>query len=941
MSFVLPAYLHRDAIALNGTWLFTLDPQDLGIANQWYSHDFDSVIEVPGSWTERGYGDAPTSHYLAGWNALREYEGAVWYARNLDIPVDWEYKSVELILKGVRCHSSIWLDGNHVGEDESLSVPHRYNLTPFLKLGSSQRLTIRIDNRMVYPLDESHLHSEQTATHWGGITGGVELVVSPVPGIKTIQCRPDISQKAFHFEAELNSPADLTLVVTITNPETGETFSNSVPVNGDRGHVSVQLGAGARLWWDDDPFLYQASIAVKKGNLTIDALEKRVGLREIAVQGKQILLNGSPLFLRGYVDCCIFPQTGYPVWDIDHYRRQFRIARSYGFNHVRLHSWMPPEPFWDAADECGMLVQTELPNWTLQYRSSSEEPLEAVHRFLTHELEHIVEALNLHPSWIMLSNGNELIGPDGHPRLLELVARGKELDSTRLYTDNTGFGQLPAPHRSVDFYIQSCNWHPPKKIYDAASNDTTEDFSAITAQTDRPLIGHEHGQFTMYVRPSEAEKYTGVLRPTWLESIRETFEAKGITGRIDDYIHASGVHMVRAYKENIERARRTEGLAGIQLLDIRDFPGQGHATTGILDMFWDSKGLIEPELFTRFNSAVVLLMRAASPTFWNNDPIVVDIEVSNFGHEPIAEDVLHWELQDRNGTYQLTGQASSPVAPIGEITRLTRLKIALPPDGRAHGWELSVRLGAASNRWHVWSFPYPQPEDYSSIGSRITELRNALPNADFTDNYGGTMLRIDGQARDVLSASLQLAISDRLSLRLLQYLSDGGCVWLMPDSQQLYDYVPTRYLPPFWSYLHFPDNVSSVMGMIIPEHPALTGFPHDGVSDWQWYSLVNDSPAICLDSVPFVQPIVEVIDNFNRAKRLCYAFETRIGQGRLFVSTWRLYDRSVAGHPEARFLFHEIVQYLCSPAFDPAQKLSIGQLLGLFKLTNLRATNLD
>ena len=114
----------------------------------------------------------------------------------------------------------------------------------------------------------------------------------------------------------------------------------------------------------------------------IDAQTARVGLREIRVEGKQILLNGQPIFLRGYVDCCIFPQTGYPSWDIEHYRRQFAIAQSYGFNHVRCHSWTPPEPFWQAADEAGMLVQTELPHWSRFYDHAEIDPPEDVHEFL-------------------------------------------------------------------------------------------------------------------------------------------------------------------------------------------------------------------------------------------------------------------------------------------------------------------------------------------------------------------------------------------------------------------------------------------------------------------------------------------------------------------------------------------------------------------------------
>jgi beta-galactosidase/beta-glucuronidase len=226
--------------------------------------------------------------------------------------------------------------------------------------------------------------------------------------------------------------------------------------------VSVELGANARLWWDDDPFLYGAAFRLLRDEVLLDTAEKRVGLREFTVSGRQMLLNGVPTFLRGYVDCCIFPLTGYPSWDVEHYRHQFRVARSYGFNHVRLHSWTAPEPFWQAADELGMLVQTELPNWTHHYGHSEVAPPADLHHFLIRELEQIVDALQLHPSWVMFSNGNELIyDSDGHPGLFELASRGKELDPTRLFTDQTGFGQLPTPNRDVDYYIQSCNWHPP------------------------------------------------------------------------------------------------------------------------------------------------------------------------------------------------------------------------------------------------------------------------------------------------------------------------------------------------------------------------------------------------------------------------------------------------------------------------------------------------
>lgn len=920
----------RETVDLNGEWSFALDPHDVGINEGWQTGALDTASRVPGSVEEQGFGDPPATRPLGGWSKHHNYEGVAWYSRTIQIPPEWKDRTVLLRLKGARWRGEVWIDGAAAAAQESLSTPHVYDLTALVQPGASHQLTIRLDNRMIYPLKESHINSEHTATRWGGITGGAELEALPQVGFQQIVCRPNVAERRFDFDFRADSAADRSIDVMLTDPQTGATYVASAVVAGDTAALSVEIGADARLWWDDDPFLYTVVITLRSGDAIFDCVQKRVGLREIAVEGKHILLNGQPVFLRGYVDCCIFPQTGYPSWDIEHYRRQFAIARSYGFNHVRLHSWTPPEPFWDAADEAGMLVQTELPHWTRFYDRTEVEPPLELHQFLSGELDRIVAALHFHPSWVMLSCGNELLGgADGHHRLTELVARGNQFDPTRLYTDNTGFGQLPAPSRSVDYCIQSCNWHPPKKIYDAASNDTTQDFGAVTALADAPVIGHEHGQFTMYVRPQEAAKYKGVISPAWLDYVAETLDAKGMTGRLDEFIQASGTHIVRTYKENIERARRTGELSGFQLLDIRDFPGQGHATTGILDVFWDSKGLVEPETFAEFNGAVALLMRAPSPTFWNGDALAVEVEISNFGHGTIPAGRLQWEL--RSAQTSLSGQLDVPEAPAGRLTALGRLEIALPADGAAaHAWELRLEFGGVRNRWHVWSYPYPRLiEDAAAISTRLRALRPVLSGANFSDDFTGIGIFTEGRL-----PSSRLAVSERLTGRVLQYLYDGGSVWLMPSAKALHGSVPTRYLPPFWSYLWFPDNVSNVMGMLIHDHPALTRFPHDGASDWQWYSLVNDAPAICLDSVPFVEPIVEVVDNFSRAKRLCYAFEAQVGAGRLFVSTWRLTDTTVMIRPEARYLLSETIRYLLGEAFKPDQKLSVGDLLGIFRLSN-------
>jgi hypothetical protein len=443
----------------------------------------------------------------------------------------------------------------------------------------------------------------------------------------------------------------------------------------------------------------------------------------------------------------------------------------------------------------------------------------------------------------------------------------------------------------------------------------------------------------MYVRPQEEEKFTGILEPTWLAPILDGLESKGMKDRVGEFIDASGKLLVHAYKEAIERARRTPGLAGFQLLDIRDFPGQGHATTGVLDMFWDSKELIAPEAFAQFNESRCLLMRSASRTGVAGQPLSVDIDLSNYDPSPLP-DRLTWRLLDSEGAQSASGEV-----PIGDLTHerlATIARLRLPtPGGEAQRLELHVKLGDTRNQWSLWVYPTVNLHGRAeSVSASIPELRHILPSADFRDDHGGTFLRLEPDDRVALR-EWRMAISSRLTVRLLQYLHDGGTLWLMPERASLYSSVPTRFLPPFWSYLLFPDNVSNVMGTILHPHPSLSGFPHDGSSDWQLFHLVDGAPAICLDALPSVAPIVEVIDNPSRAKRLAYSFEARVGKGRLFVMTFRFNDRWIGSLPEARDMFRRNLDYLQGDGFSPDARLTVAELLSVFRLTTGRELDFE
>ncbi|MFA9455283.1 glycoside hydrolase family 2 protein [Halalkalibacter sp. AB-rgal2] len=930
----------RKSLPLNGEWEFCLDPKD-EISIEHVTFKNGHKIQVPGSWEEQGYGEESEHDPLGTWKKEREYIGKAWYWIEVDSSKLVSDQHHYLVLSGVHWFTEVWLDGMFVGNGEGLVTDQRFDLTSFIKYDKVQTLVISVDNRLHIPLMESHIHSYHTATNWGGITGGVEIESLPVTKLERVSFYPEKDAQSWRLRAEVccEDIRDCQLSVVIRkngSEKVMKEIETSIQLQQSHSLIEVELDlneADITLWSDSHPALYDVECFLHQGGLVIDCVEKRIGVRQFQTEGHHFLLNNQPVFLSGYVDCCVFPLTGYPVWDKAHYVKQFQIAKEHGFNHVRLHGWSAPKPFWEAADEEGMLVQTELPHWSYHYINRDVQPPEEVQSFFKRELGRLLELLNEHPSFVMLSFGNELISASGHDALNELVELAQSIDPSRMYTDNTGFGQLPAHDRQGNFYIQSLNWHPPYELSYAGSPNTTEDYRELTRLTEKPVIGHEHGQFTMYIDPSIEEKFNGHLKPVWLHSFNQSVAAKGWGKRVDQFKKVTGAHMVRSYKEIMERARRTPKLAGIQLLDIRDFPGQGHATTGVLDVFWDRKGVIEPKEFKRFNDARVLLMRSDRRTFYGGEELEVALELSNFGAR-VGEGVLTWTINDGETVLKQGKQTASSLE-AGMLHSFGNIRMKMIED-RPVQYSLSVTFECAGtkveNEWDFWSYPRkPLPISIEQIWTNMKELNSFL--------YGATYGELIGiEERSYKKEDARLAITEYMSRDVLQFLLDGGSVWLMAKPGNQYDEVQTKYLPVFWNFLWFPTQASTTMGMIVNEHPVFNHFPHDGMSNWQWYHLVDQTAALCLDGVPQVEPIVEVVDNFHRMKRLTYAFEAKVGKGRLFVSSFRTYETNDLKRPENSYLFQTILDYTLSESFQPNAKLTVGDLVRMFKVNGQTVT---
>ncbi|HVL26024.1 MAG TPA: glycoside hydrolase family 2 TIM barrel-domain containing protein [Thermomicrobiales bacterium] len=910
----------RDEIDLTGPWAFALDPGDAGIEEGWWGRDLEGEIAIPGSWEEQGYGERPPEN-IGGWTKRRSYEGAAWYQRDVQVPSGWAGKRVWLQLDRVGWQSTVWVNGQRAGACDSISTPHRHDLTPHIAPGRTHRVSIRVTNVLPELLNyEGHIHSRHTATTWGGIIGPARLLATPATWIERVAIVPDAATRTVRCEAQLAGEATGGEVTFRVEEAEGTTVATGrAQGSGDIAAGELDLGADARLWSDTDPYLY--TLVVEAGE---DSVSRRFGLRTFAAEGRNLLLNGRRIFLRGYVDCCIFPLTGYPPEDKAVYERQFRIAKAWGFNHVRLHTWVPSAPFFEAADEAGILVQCELPNW-----SNANDPanVDRIGDFLRAELDRVVRHLQPHPSLIIHSMGNELLqrAPGGmsnrySPFLNELIARGKALDGSRLYIDQSGFGHIPEEaERGSEVSV----FH----TFRGSTPDTTATWWSRVAGGDVPVISHEHTQMDMYCRLDEIGKFTGIMEPSWLVQAREGLAS---TGALDDaprFVEASGQLQIRCLKELFECIRRTPELGGVQMLNLTDFPGQGTALNGVLDVFWDEKGHIAPETFRRFNAETVLLCSTPRRTFHGGGRLVANLLVSHFGEAPLDGD-LRWTLA-AGETVIAKGTSAVRELPAGEPWPVGAVAATLPT-GMTAKLTLTATLeharGTTTNDWDFWVFAEGRRQESPApmlAHATLAPLTDIYPFI-VADTFGFLGQRKQEPASPVI-------VSDVMHVRYVEAMMNGATMLYLAENDPLQDGVTSRFESLFWSYLWFTDQPNQTMGLAIDDHPALGEFPHDGASDWQWFHLVDGATAVSLDHLPReLRPIVTGIDNWNRGKRLGYLLEARVGKGRFLMSTLKLLD-GYPTRPEAVYLLDTLLGYVASDRFRPETALTLAHLWSIPK----------
>lgn len=891
------------SLSLAGEWNVTLgDAKEVKHAMLPSTIDTNHLGFAPSDTTE-------TTHLTR----LYAYKGKATYSRTIEIPKQWKKAAVELFLERAK-PTWVYVDGNLVDSCNFISTPQRYIL-PKLKTGKHQ-LDIVVDNSRGVPeqvYGSSHAYTEDTQTNWNGIIGEISL-------------------------------------------------------------KQVELKAGQKL----KSGMVQSESRQYSGKVL-------PCFRDFRIEGAHFYADGHPVFLRGKHDAAVWPLTGHVDMTVEGWMKYLGICRAYGINHVRFHSWCPPEAAFVAADSLGIYLQPELPFW-----GSFDDKDETLMTFLHQEGENILREYGHHPSFRMMALGNELWG--SIDKMKEFVDDFREIAPDKYYTFGSnyylgyqgvkegmdyfttcriggeGWGKYNThtrgsfsfadaydggiinhfrPNTTMNFDEACDKWASPQPWQKQEVEQTSYKRAAGI-----PIISHETGQFQTYPDFREIKKYTGVLYPYNFEIFRRRLAAAGMLSQADDFHKASGLWSVKLYKADIEMDLRTKNMAGFQLLDIQDYPGQGSAFVGILDAFMESKGITTANEWHQWCSSVVPLLVTDRFCYDENEMMNAKVQIANYGGESLKGKKLVWKLDyalDENFADDAAPNAGANIDRFNQPSPLAQGEIPINTEE-----EGLIDIGEIHHKMKVMADGFNDGNG-ACLDVKIPS-RKVILTLDI--DYGRYDARRHRNTYDLWIYTTEknldiykegVVITSDLTDEVAKKLEKGAKVLWMPTTSKNFvasaDTISQAgnatpytvgglFQTDYWNYRMFKticeNNKKTVspgtLGILTnPKHPIFCDFPTEMHTNWQWFPVIKESHPLVLDNfAKDDKPIVQVIDNIERNHKLGLVMEWKVGAGKLLVCMSDL--EKASEYPEGRAFYESVLSYMRSPEFAPQSEITIADL---------------
>ena len=764
--------------SLDGDWHFLADASGALKVQQLSTAKFVRPTRVPSSWQSQ-FAD------------LRDYAGVAWYWRDVDVPSPPAGQVALLRFGAVDYLAEVYVNGQKVGRHEGGYIPFEFDITSLLRAGANQ-IAVRVvdpgaNPSIVEGINYAEIpHGKQS---WYVQTSGIWQSVE-------IQIRPRVRLGAVHILAAANGSFKISVpVVKGASPApTGGPTNVNVEIRDWTGKVVWQDSRGLndpesnaeftgnlanpRLWSPADPALYTLRASLSSG----DSGDFAFGFRTFETRNGKFYLNGQPIYLRGALDQDFYPDTIYTPPALDYVKDEMRKARALGLNLLRCHIKAPDPRYLEAADEIGILIWYEIPNWDKLTDNSKRRALET--------LEGMVERDWNHPCLIIVSLINESWGinlKEAAERqwLMQAYTEAKKIVPGWLVVDNSAC--YDNFHVSTDI----ADYHTYSAIPDRA-----EDFDRFVADLaqrpswlfspygdaapkgNEPLVLSEFGNWGLPRIPHD--------KPWWF--LRRGFdneitEPGGIEQRYVDYQYAALFPTLDALTD----ATEWHEFASLkyEIESIRSHPQiQGYVITEFTDLNWESNGLLDmwrnPKAFAgplgELQGDDMVVLRTDKRSYTPGEPVTVTASSSHYGPQLLDQGRLTWKVE---GT-SLAGTFLLPSLPAASVSPSFKIQFAAPPASASSKKQLEVEMvwegkTLAKNSLTFYVYPDRQPElappvSYYDPAGKLRRLVNAMRARNYLASSG--------------SEALPVVIASTLDAEVKKKLESGARILLLSSERQ-------------------------------------------------------------------------------------------------------------------------------------------------------------
>lgn len=933
----LSCFAEKINLDIAGEWQFRLDPENRGIQEKWFDRIFSDHIRLPGALQSQGYGNDVTSQtkwvtneykrglwyshpmyasfrekknlrYPNNFQPQKHYVGVAWYKKVIDIGKKaLEGEEIILFLERVHWESTLWVNGKKVGKQNSLTSPHIYDISDYIKGGNKLSIVLRVDNRPVVDMGvNAHSWGDQTMTAWNGIVGEMSVKVKEPVHVSDFQIYTNLKDKTARVEYEIKNNLKKNKSIVLSgniksfnsHKKHSITFADKcvelVPgVN--KLSFSISLTDSVLLWDEYHPNLYRIETTLNEKGECLSHYTNTFGVREIGTHSNRFVLNGKEIYLRGNVLCGSFPMTGYASMDYDAWKRIMTIHKHYGLNHIRFHSWTPPEAAFKAADEVGIYLFPETNAW-----ASIKSDEQAT--FLLQEGKNNLKYYGNHPSFLMMGMGNEL---SAKKEITANFLAELKRDGRRVYTGlaNSVNSIIPGYDFIVTREIRSTiGWPPaPERSFFYRNKPSTDFLFGNPVKYAVPLITHEAGQHCSYPALDQMQKFTGSQFAGYIDIARKQLEERGMLHLWPNFVKASGKLQSMMYKHELEAYLRMPRHTGYEILQLEDFPGQGSALVGILDYFYDNKGYVTPYEFRRSCAPMALMLKLPKFTWEEGETLTAEACFSNWGEANLDNASICYTIKDLDGTPLFVKEFNPQSIVRGDAVSLGSLSLDLSGMSKATKLIISAYMQGTdlSNEWEVWVYPHSNDADKD----KLTIVRD---------------------------------VNEMVVKRIME----GENLVIQLDKNQIRGNMPPVFFPVYWTQF---DNmgISQTMGILCnPEHKIFSLFPTEYHTNWQWYDLLRDAHPLVFDEFGMDKcwnkgfiPTIQVIDGWKTNRKLGVLAEARMGKGKVVITSMNLED-SLEHRPSARQFRSSLAEYMNSPYFTPECVISAEHIYALMKAGN-------